>query len=300
MQQDNGQTVLVDGRIVWTAGDLFKGKGKIDDRTKQPVMDQKTGLQVIEYGFGLAVPKSVFNQLGEGQPGYVWTAMQQEAMKLYPSGQIPPQFAWKYKDGDSVDHNGQSFANRAGHAGHLILACTTRIPIKYFRFENGQNFQINEGIKCGDYVKVQLTVKGHPAIGQGKPGLYLNPGFVQFLGFGEAIVNTPTGDAIFGTNAPQVPQGASATPMSTPGMIAPTNGFAQPGGFPAPQAAAPTMAPGPVAPNWNVVPTIHHPGQPAAAPPMMNQPPAVGGFPPPPGAGATPSGFPPPPGFGGR
>jgi len=200
----NGESLLVQGRIVWTSGNnLFAGKPKVDDRNKQPVIDQKTGQQVIEYGFGLAVPK-VDPRTGQQTPEYtkVMAAMQKEALTLYPSGHIPPGFSMKYKDGDGVDHNGVPFSQREGHANHIIVACVTRIPIKYFRYENGNNILVNDGIKCGDYVNVQLNIKAHPAVGNSKAGLYVNPSAVQLIAPGKEIVNAPSGDQLFGMQAP--------------------------------------------------------------------------------------------------
>lgn len=251
MSEGNGRTVMVEGRIVWTSGDLFKGRPKKDQNGNQRT--NKNGEPMNEYGFGLAVDKNVFGT------SEVWAAMNAEAQSLYPNGQIPPNFSMKYKDGDGVDHKGQSYANRAGHAGHVILACTQTLPIKWFKFENGNNIMINEGIKCGDYVQVQLGVKAHAAIGQAKAGLYLNPMAVRLTGYGEAIVNAPSGDDIFGTTAPTTPQGASATPLAPaapmPGVAAPAMPAAQPQ---APQA--------PATPHYGVLPEQHQPQQMPAAP----------------------------------
>lgn len=264
----SGRQVMVQGRIVWVCGDLFKGRPKTDFNTRQPIMDIKTGKPLVEYGFGLAVPKSVLNQTGKGQPGEIWAAIHEETFTLYPSRQIPPSFAMKYKDGDGIDNTGVSFAQREGYAGHLVFALTTQLPIKFFKFENNQNFLVNEGIKCGDYVNVQLSIKAHPAKGQGKPGLYLNPNAVQLIGYGKEIVNIPSGDAIFGTVAPQVPNGASSVPVAPAGFITPpSQQEVQPMGqaYGQPQAQ-------PTAPNYGVLPPTF---QPAATPqqPMVNHAP---------------------------
>ena len=54
MSASEGQNLMVQGRIVWLSGKtIFAGKTRLDDITKQPVIDQKTGQPVIEYGFGL-------------------------------------------------------------------------------------------------------------------------------------------------------------------------------------------------------------------------------------------------------
>lgn len=262
MQQNTGRSVMVQGRIVWVSGDLFKGKVKVDLNTKLARLNKK-GETMMEYGFGLAVQKSLLGQNGPGQPGEIWAAMYAEACTLYPNGQIPPSFAMKYKDGDTIDDKGAPFAQREGYAGHLVFACTTSIPIKFFKFENGQNILVNEGIGCGDYVRAQLHVKAHPASGQGKAGLYLNPNAVQFLGYGKPIVNAPSGDQIFGGALPAMPDGASNVPVApTIGLLVPTAnpGFAQhPGGFPQQ----------PMAPQYPAQPP---PGYPAASMPQPATP----------------------------
>jgi hypothetical protein len=242
---------MVQGRIVWTSGDLFKGKPKLDQNTRQRRVN-KQGQEMTEYGFGLAVPKA---SLGE-----IWNKIHEAAYTIYPSRQIPPAFAWKYKDGDGIDHNGVSFAQREGHAGHLIFACVTTLPIKWYKYENGNNILINEGVKCGDYVNVQVQISAHAAQGTGKPGLYINPMAVQFLGFGKEIINAPSGDQIFGAADPSVQQGASAVPLAP-----------QPG-----QMLVPNMAP---QPHYAVLPPQMQPPQ--AAPAYPQQAPAPQAYPPP-------------------
>lgn len=246
-----GKNVLAQGRIVWVSGNLFAGKLKTIYGTQTPKLNQQ-GEQMKEYGFGLAIPKSVLAQAGAGQPGEIWSALHEEAFTLFPSRQIPPSFAMKFKDGDGVDEHGVPYAQRKGYAGHIVFACTTTLPIKFFKWENGANMLINEGIKCGDYVNVQLNIKAHGAVGQGKAGLYVNPMAVQFLGFGEEIVNTPSGDQIFGQVAPAVPQGASAVPFAPqPGQM-----LVSPAGY----AQTPPPA------NYGVLPQVYQPAPVAAAP----------------------------------
>lgn len=287
-QNTEGKSVMVQGRIVWVSGDLFKGKPKVDQTTKLQKFD-KQGNPAIEYGFGLAVPKAAFQP---GQPAAaLWEAIHEAAFTLYPSRQLPPGFAWKYKDGDGVDHNGQPFNTREGHSGHLIFACTTSIPIKYFIWQNGNNVQIAEGIKCGDYVNVQLNLKAHPPSGAGKAGLYLNPNAVQLLGYGKEIINAPSGDQIFGAVQPPMPQGASAQPVAPQGqnLLVPPQAMPAPGAPPVYQP--PVAVAQPVQPHFAVLPQVHQPppgGMPAPGnghPPVGS--PWPGGFPAP-AAAATP------------
>lgn len=278
---NDGRSVMVQGRIVWTSGDLFKGQVKNQFGTQTPQLN-KQGETQMQYGFGLAVPKSILTpeNLAPKKAGEFWVAMHEEAYTLFPSRQIPPGFAMKFKDGDGIDQNGVPFAQREGYAGHIILACTTSLPIKYFKFDpaTGQNFQINEGIKCGDYVNVQLSIKAHPAIGQGKAGLYLNPNAVQFLGYGKEIINAPSGDQIFGAAPPPMPTGASATPIASTGfLVPPTQGVQQSGldglpafqPFPQQQSSFPQQPQvAPVQPHFGVLPPAQQVQfqQPAVAP----------------------------------
>lgn len=252
-QQSAGRSVMVEGRIVWTSGNLFGGKQKTDMNTKQPKRDA-AGEIMTEYGFGLAVMKSTIAQQGN-DPTQIWAAIHAEAMTLYPNGQIPPSFAMKYKDGDGVDDKGRPFSQREGYAQHLVFACTTSLPIKYFKWENGANIMVNEGIKCGDYVKVQLQVKAHPAVGTAKAGLYLNPQAVQFLGFGKEIINAPSGDQIFGLAAPTQYPGASQVP------VAPNSGplLPQPMTQVQPSYQPPVAQAAPPPPHFQVLPPAHQP-----------------------------------------
>lgn len=266
MADSSGKTVMVQGRILWTSGDLFKGKNETIFGTQTPKMNRK-GEQAVQYGFGLAVPK---DQFAPGLPGEaLWNAIYGEAYTLYPNRNLPPAFALKYKDGDvDIDQDGTPLSVREGYAGHMVFAMTTSIPIQFFRNEQGQNIMINEGIKCGDYVQVQVAVKAHGPVGQGKPGMYLNPMAVLFLGYGKEIISKPTGNQIFGTAAPALPPGASAAPLAPPGgqMLVQSPPMTAPPGYVQQQWQAPvTQAPAPQQqapqPHYAVLPQAHQPQQ---------------------------------------
>lgn len=297
-----GQNVMVQGRIVWTCGNTpFDGKLKTDQNTKQVKLNA-AGEQQMEYGFGLAVAKS---ELVQGKSGWdLWSAMHNQRSLLYPTN-VPPSFAMKWKDGDGVDHNGVSFAQREGHAGHIIVAMTTTIKPKFFKYHNGAYEAINEGLKCGDYVQVQVNVKAHPPFGQGKPGLYINPLSVLFLAPGKEIINAPSAEQIFGAQPNMAPPPGAVVDHGMTGM-APSGPMAAPApSFGQPPNVAPQMiqqqAQAP-APNYGVIPPQYQPQQPAQAPapqgfPQPNVAPAaqhypqqaaVGGMPPVPGVPGWP------------
>lgn len=278
---DNGTPfIFKQARIVWGLGDLFKGTPKKDNNTGQLVKDDQ-GNQVTVYGFGLAIPKS------SPQTTEIFNIMQAEARKIYPSGQFPPDFAWKMKDGDrDLGPDGAPLSQREGYAGHYVFACTTQLPIKWFRWENGVNQLVNEGIKVGDYVEAQVMIKGHAPAGRGKAGLYMNPSAVRFNGYGTEIKGAGGVNAneVFGTAAPDLASGASATPVApaggfptqpVPGFGGPVAGAQQPMGSSGVQGSYPASAPAPAAamapqapaqPHWGVVPQNFQPPQQAMMP----------------------------------
>lgn len=216
--KSQGKDVRIRGRIVWSVGDLFKGKPSVDQYTKQPKLD-KLGKQMVQFGFGLAVPKMLDGQPNQELQAFM-NACQAEALQVFTNGHVPPAFAYKYKDGDGVDDKGIPFSQRDGHAGNIIFALTSFIPCKFFKWEQGKNMMVNEGIKCGDYVDVQVAMSAHGAVGTGKPGMYLNPNAALLIGYGTPIVSKAyelDADSVFGSAAPAPFQGASQMPVAPQG-----------------------------------------------------------------------------------
>lgn len=235
------KSVRVQGRIVWVAGDVFKGETAKIYKTTTPKLN-KQGQQYQEYGFGLAVHKSVLQQTAEGQPGHIWAAIHEEAFKFFPNRVIPASFSMKVQDGDTgVNRDGVALNTKKGYPGHMIFTLKTSIPIKWYKRENGQMYQIADGVKCGDYIDCSLSISSHAGA---NPGLYLNPNACEFLLAGEEIVNAPSGEQLFGQQAP-VPFGAVAQQV--------------PAGYQAPSVAPAFTAP--AQPNYNVVPQQFHPPQ---------------------------------------
>lgn len=273
--QTNGTSVMLQGRLVWVTGsDLMKGKAKTDYNTKQVIIGAD-GQPKVEYGFGLAIPK-IDPATGQHTAEYVkaYQALHGEAQAHYAGAQIPPNFALKYKDGDTdVDQNGKPYSDREGYAGHIVISCLTLIPINYFRWEGNNNVLVNTGFKNGDYVNVQLNIKAHGKINNGNPGLYVNPNAVQFIQEGAAIINSPSGDDMFGQAAPAYAgQVVAPTAPQMPGQVAPA--VAPMAGAPVapqmPQAAAMAPQAPAAAPHYNVLPANMQPGQ--VAPNVPAQP----------------------------
>jgi hypothetical protein len=201
------------GRIVW--GHPMRPQIKKDQTTKQPVL--KDGQQVNQWAFGVAIPKQEFGSI-------IWPVMDMERQMIYPNG-APPKFAWKYQDGDGIDSNGKPFNTREGYAGCYVLTVSTEAfqpPV--FKW-NGQRYEDvpPEGIKCGDYVVLNIDIKGHiPKSQTHTPGLYVNPNGIMLVGYGSEIFNGPDAETMFGA-APkqyQLPPGASLTPVASNGGVA--------------------------------------------------------------------------------
>lgn len=263
------QIVTPVGRIVW--GHPTKGQQRTDDNNN-PIIGND-GQPSTEFVFGLAIPK--------GQEAELFAAMGQEAATTC-GGQPPQNFAWKFKDGDSPDLN-----TREGHAGHFIFTIATVIAPRVVQNQGGQWVDFAD-VKRGDYVRVALSIKGHTGNPQkkgSKPGLYLNPAMVEFIGYGQEIFSGPSADQVFAGVAPaQLPPGASATPiasatpmpaMPTAAPVAPAApamptapvAAPMPAAAPIPQAAPIPGAPAPTVPAG--VPQaapVAAPGQPIASP----------------------------------
>lgn len=275
MSTTNGESLMVQGRLVWCSGpSIFEGAPKTDYNSGAPILDTM-GKPVMEYGFGLAVQKGTENF------NAVWRAMHKQAYTLYPDGNIAPEFAMKFKDGDGISPKGKPYADKEGYAGHIVLACTTRLTINGFIHDGQQNVQVNTGIKVGDYVNVQLNIKAHPAKGNGKPGLYLNPSAVQLIQAGKAIVNAPSGDQLFSNAAPAYAgQIVADTAPAMPAMPMQGQAPAMPVQAPAMPAQAPVAPQMPAQPHYGVLPENMQ-GQAPVAPqmPMQAQAPAMGNAP---------------------
>ena len=256
--QRSGVDIVVQGRIVWGG---VKQQTKNVYGTRTPAIDPKTGKEIIEWAFGLAVPKpsAQSNQHETANFQALWNAVCAEGGKLGFQQPGQPGFHWKFDDGDGRKPDGSAYP--AHSQGCLVVACKTRIPLKLMAWENGKCVQVTEDqIKCGDYVQVAINIEGH---GNPNAGLYINPSFVARFAYGEAIVNAPDATAIFGTTAPPIPFGGSATPMGGGYMQAP--GF---GGAPAVPAMAapmggyqqPQQAAAPIQPHHAVLPGQFNPG----------------------------------------
>ena len=251
------------GRIVY--GNPGKPQHKTDQKGVKILKD---GQPINQWSFGVAFSKADFER-------DIWPAMAAEIASGFPNG-TPPQFAMKYKDGDTgIDRNGKPLRDRDGYAGCYVLSISTEAaPPSIFKLnDRGTYDQFDPaGIKTGDYIALGINfVVNVPTDRTHTPSLYVNPLAIIFVGYGQPIVSAAAVDpnAMFGGQTFALPPGASAAPIAgtpvagMPGMGGPTAPAPLPGGMqgtPAPMA--PPAAPAPVAPPPPPAPVLAGPTRP--------------------------------------
>jgi hypothetical protein len=300
------------GRLV--QGDPFEAQTK--NMRGQPLMTM-SGQPTQRYFIAVAFPKMV-----DGKPnaefGALWAQLDQVGRGSFPALNIAPpwdpdcRFSWKVMDGDGVDDNGKSNANKEGFAGHWVVKFQSSFAPKCFHaghYQLHEHIQDPKAIRRGYYVRVAGTAEGNGNVQ--KPGIYVNLGMVELAGIGTEITTGPDAAAVFGGNVPMLPVGAQPLPMhagsalpaapslpvpapapaAAPGNFPPVPGpqpmpaplAAAPGNFPpvpgpqpmpAPLAAAPALpSPIPVVPNTAILG-----GPPPAPAPAFQMTAAAGGF----------------------
>ena len=261
------------GRIVWGQEPL-KQKPVLDDNKVPKVGANGQPRQQIS--FGLAIPKDQFQ-------AQVWPHLYGIAAQAF-NGSPPPNFAYKYVDGDGIDKNGVPYNNRPGYAGCYVLNISTEayVPPLFKLNETGLGYRqmAPQELKCGDWVAVGVEVAYNGQKSPKIPGVYINPKAVEFVAYDQHIAGQGGADpqAMFGGQRHALPPGASATPIggagavTMPGMGGGQPGMMQPamGGMPGMQ---PQMQPQPTA---QPQPGMMTPPQGMQQPQMQ---PAMGGMP---------------------
>jgi hypothetical protein len=137
-------------------------------------------------------------------------------------------FRWKIDDGDNPED--PKNRGKEGWAGCWIFKFSTSLGV--MNCCNAQNQQIDPAlVKTGYWVDVQgsTAINGNT---DHTAGIYLNPGWVRLLWFGQEISSGPSPDQAF-ANAPipqQIPAGASVAPVAPGGSAPGGGGFGTPAG----------------------------------------------------------------------
>lgn len=271
------------------SGRLVQGglqlRGKVDD-DGNPVMEKEDPTkQVMESFIALAIHKS------DPQASYIRQLLTQVAARDYPgmiTGECQsthPRFAFKIQDGDSVDANGKSVADKPGFAGHWIVKMNTRMQPKCFlagKYAPHEQLQSpDDVIKKGYYIRVVGSVRdnGVPAQGKGSavPGLFVTHQLVELIAPGEEIITGINASEAFGKlGAAALPTGAVVNQTIAANMPTP------PGSGVVPQVPVPAIGvPQPPQVGMPQVPAV-------PVVPVVPQPPAVVTVPVPPAAPAGP------------
>lgn len=302
MAQERIYEVTPGGRIVW--GD--PNKRATQDYDGNAYEEGKGPFQ-----FGLAIRKDapginelLIKLLNQANSGYHNNAHVQAQIKYrWESGFKMGDFTFKIKDGDAPNKDGSFNPNTAGC---WVFALSTYNPIKVTHWNMVPGVANNaevapDTVYCGAYVDVNISAVVNEKVDR-TAGLYLNPHVVRLLGHGERIVGgMSTEEAFKNAPAPNIPVGASTTPVSPaggaqhqqPGL--PPVGGAATGGIPgmpagqpqqqAQQQMMPGNAPSGNAPSMTPSPSNGVPGMPGGQPQQqMMQP---GGAP-----GMAPGGVP--------
>jgi hypothetical protein len=302
------------GRLVWGHPLVKKAKTGNDGK---PVIG-KDGQPVMVHAFGVAFPKAATlpaERQHESFEATLWPIMQGEAM-LACSNNIPGHFAWKYKDGDTnTGHRqGKPYNEREGYPGHYVLNFETQIDvIGYIRDPQtgAWNQCTDRDMKTGDFIVVSGDISGNkPDNPSHTPSLFINPRGVLLIGLGQAIMNAPTADQMFGGRQFSMPPGAlppGSMPAAPAGAPMPMGMPPVPGQPPTAPAAPQYQQPAPMAPQPQyappAAPVYAAPVAPVAPQPQYQQPAVPGApvYPPVPGFVQQAAGVPaaPQPGPGG-
>jgi len=246
------------GRLV--AGHPMIGHPNKDSKTGLPKMQADGITPSVSFYCGLAIAKGAethWSQTEWGQKIYA------EGVASWPGGEHgAATFAWKITDGDSAVPNkkGKKPCEKEGFPGHWIINASNGFPIKSYHrgmFDPTQQIQTKEAIKCGDYGRLAISVKGNNP--SESPGVYLNPSMFELYQAGVLIVTESAADpseafaeagampagAMIDPNMPNTTAGAPAAPHVAangativapaapaapgPGNVAPAPDFLQPG-----------------------------------------------------------------------
>jgi hypothetical protein len=261
------------GRLVM--GSPFIGQDK--DANNAPLVIKNgpnAGQPRVEFFMAVAVAKTDPG-LAAVQATIVQTAVAAFPHMFNPDGSCNrPGFAFKMVDGDSQVPNtkGKKPCEREGFPGHVVFYFSSGFAPKCYTAGGVSLITDPEAIKRGYYVRINGSVVGNKS--EQQPGVFLNHGDLELVGYGDEISSGPDGASIFGgAPAGALPVGASATPIGgvplapvtvVPGVV--------------PVAGVPPVAAVVPAPDFLQPPVAAPvpPVAPVAAPPAPPAPPVPG------------------------
>jgi len=240
-----------------------------DMETNQPKFNADGSPEMATF-IALAFPKTLPN----GQPNAEFNAFHAQLGQiaaaswpaLFPQGYNPalpnggcmnPRFSWKIQDGDGVDHNGRSVADKPGFKGHWIVKFYTAYPLRCFhegKFAPHEEIQKPEDIiKRGYWVRLFGEAKTNNASGTQVPGISLYPKLLSFVERGEEISSGPDAQSAFGDAPIGWRPPATSSPIPSPAAALPPPPALA---VPVPPAPVAPPVPVPVAPQYAVNPAL--------------------------------------------
>lgn len=206
----------------------------------------------------------------------------------FPAGSLlHPNFSFKVIDGDGLDQNGKSNAEKPGFAGHWVVRFASSYPPKAFHvghYAPHEQIQEKGAIKRGYFIRVNGSIDGNG--NAQRPGLYLNLDLVELTETcppDQLILSGPSAQEAFGGGSPPANTGGYAPPPASPAappVAAGPSGIAAAiadGWQPHPQAPGYHYKGADVKPDAEVA--AMYPAAPAA-PPASPPPPAAPAAPP--------------------
>lgn len=201
------------GRMV--QGHPMEGHQKKDDRTGQ-LKTSADGSPMMDFFYAVAIQKQGEAHWNQTEWG---SQIQAAGVEGWPNGEHQqPAFAWKVIDGDSniPDKRGSAPCTKEGFPGHWVVRVSSGFPTPCWHagmLRPDQVIQNKAEIKCGDYVRVKVLVKGNGPNCQ-SPGVYINPMMLELSRAGIQIISASAPDAneAFGGSQAQLPQNAMVDP----------------------------------------------------------------------------------------
>jgi hypothetical protein len=222
------------------------GHQKKDDTTKQPRFMADGTTPMMEFYYAVAIEKVSSQNNGMLDTDWRQTPWGNDilnaAVEGWPNGEhMQATFAWKIVDGDSpVPNKNQSIPNQQeGFPGHWIIQVRSGFATASFhagRYLPEQVIQNSNEIKRGDYVRVQVSVKGNSP--SKSAGIYINPMMFELSRAGVQIMsaNAPDASNVFGGAPAQLPQNGQFDQSVQQGGYQPPQQGGQPqGGYQPPQ-----------------------------------------------------------------